>query len=107
MQSVTGVRRSLTDDLDSRMHKYLISMTIRTICFVLAVVFQGWLRWVFASAAMVLPYVAVLIANAGREPNPQGPAAYVPDLPALSDQPHVQAPPAEVPPAEAPDQPKP
>lgn len=81
---VTGAPRALTDDMSSRMHKYLWSMGIRTVCFLLAVVFTGPLRWVFVAGAVVLPYVAVLIANAGREPNAPGPAEYVPTLPALT-----------------------
>ena len=52
-------------------------MAVRTICFVLAIVTTGWLRAIFFAAAVVLPYVAVVIANAGRdtaEPVPQIPA---------------------------------
>jgi hypothetical protein len=48
-----------------RMRRYLISMSVRTVCFVLAVVFDGWLRWTMAGAAIVLPYIAVVMANAG------------------------------------------
>jgi sugar phosphate permease len=42
-------------------------MTIRTVCFVLAIVTSGWVRWMFFAAAVFLPYVAVVLANAGRE----------------------------------------
>ena len=42
-------------------------MGIRTVCFVLAVVAQGWLRWVFIVAAVALPYLSVVYANSGRE----------------------------------------
>jgi len=64
---ITGARRSLTDDIHSRQTKYLISMTVRTVCFILAVVTPGWWRAVFFVGALVLPYVSVVIANAGRE----------------------------------------
>lgn len=64
---ITGVRRSLTEDIQSRQVRYLISMGIRTICFVLAIVTRGWLQAIFFVGALVLPYVAVVIANAGRE----------------------------------------
>lgn len=47
------------------MRRYLISMSVRTVCFVLAVAVNGPMRWVFALAAVVLPYVAVVAANAG------------------------------------------
>jgi hypothetical protein len=42
-------------------------MSIRTACLVLAVVVEGPLRWVFLAGAVLLPYVAVVMANAGRE----------------------------------------
>jgi len=47
--------------------RYLVSMGVRTACFLLAVVVHGPLRWVFVLAAIVLPYLAVVFANAGRE----------------------------------------
>jgi len=49
------------------MVRYLISMGIRTACFVLAVFVEGPIRWVLVAAAVVLPYVSVVFANAGRE----------------------------------------
>ena len=42
-------------------------MTIRTVCFVLGVLAHGWLRWVLIALAIVLPYLAVVFANSGRE----------------------------------------
>lgn len=62
--SITDAGASHTDDLNKRINKYLISMAIRTACVVLAVVVDGWIRWVFIAGAVVLPYVAVLLANA-------------------------------------------
>jgi hypothetical protein len=47
-----------------RQKRYVVSMTIRTVCFVAAIVVgSGWLRWVLVAAAFVLPYVAVVMAN--------------------------------------------
>ncbi len=84
VHTITDAQASHDADLAQRMRKYLISMSIRTVCFVLAVVFEGPLRWVFAAAAILLPYVAVVVANAG--PRRQGGhQAYVPDKPALDD----------------------
>ena len=74
--SISGARTSLDDDLGLRMKRYLISMSVRTVCFVLAVVFDGPLRWVFVGFAIVLPYVAVVLANVGRSAAPAQPAAY-------------------------------
>ena len=40
-------------------------MGFRTLCFVGAIlVGPGWLRWVLVAAALLLPYVAVVMANA-------------------------------------------
>jgi len=65
-------------DQRDRQVRYLISMTIRVVCFGLAIVVDGPLRWVFITGAVFLPYVAVVFANAGREtggPGPVGPTA--------------------------------
>lgn len=39
-------------------------MGIRTVCFVLAFVLDGVLRWTCVGLAVVLPYIAVVAANA-------------------------------------------
>ena len=72
--AITGARRSLSEDVAYRQRRYVISMAIRTVCFLLVVVVDGWLRWAFFVAALVLPYFAVIFANAGRERAPQAPA---------------------------------
>lgn len=64
---ITGTRQGLQADLTSRTRRYLVSMAVRTACVLLAVVAGGWLRWVFALGAILLPYVAVVFANGGRE----------------------------------------
>jgi hypothetical protein len=65
--NITGVQTSLTEDQSGRTRKYLFSMILRTLCFVGAVIASGWLRWVLIAGAVFLPYIAVVIANAGRE----------------------------------------
>ena len=42
-------------------------MTFRVVTFGLAVIVDGWLRWVLLSASLVLPWIAVVVANAGKE----------------------------------------
>ncbi len=74
--SISGARSSLQDDMGPRMRRYLISMSVRTICFVLAVVTDGPIRWVFVAFAVFLPYVAVVAANTGRSPAPPAPEEY-------------------------------
>ncbi len=46
------------------MRQYLATMTLRTVCFVLAIVIDDWYRWVFALGAVVLPFIAVVAVNA-------------------------------------------
>ena len=53
------------------MRRYLVSMGIRTVCFILAVVALAVLHWTVIGwtlvfAAVVLPYIAVVMANATR-----------------------------------------
>ncbi|MEJ5915579.1 DUF3099 domain-containing protein [Pseudokineococcus sp. 1T1Z-3] len=70
------VQRITTAPVGQRQHqqqrigRYMVSMGIRTACFVLALVvasFSIWAMWVCLVLAIVLPYFAVLAANAGRE----------------------------------------
>ena len=92
--SVTGVRRGTSDDLAQRQRRYLISMGIRTVCFVLAVVTHGPIRWVFVAAAVVLPYIAVVMANAVGSTAVEAPTPYVPVQPAIDTAQRPAVPPA-------------
>lgn len=65
--NVTSAPVPLSVDQAARNRRYLISMAIRVTCFVLCIVASGWLRWAFFIGALVLPWFAVVIANAGRE----------------------------------------
>lgn len=64
VHTVTTAPQSLADDSDHRLRQYLWTMGIRTSCFFAAVLIDSWVRWVFAVGAVVLPYFAVVIANA-------------------------------------------
>jgi type III secretory pathway component EscV len=70
--NVTGAQRALSDEQVSRQRRYLISMGIRTACVLAAIVIPGWPRWMFIAGAVVLPYLAVVIANAGKENDEPG-----------------------------------
>ena len=65
--SISDVGQALSVDQSSRARKYFISMMIRTACFILAVILPSPYRWIALFGAVVLPYVAVVVANAGRE----------------------------------------
>lgn len=75
---ITSAPRSHADDQHSRVVQYLVSMTVRAACLVLAFVVPGPLRWVFIAGAVLLPYVAVVLANAGREAAPPPPETPTP-----------------------------
>lgn len=74
---ITTARRGQRDDVHDRMVKYSISMGVRMVCLVMAFVVTGWLAWVFVAGAVILPYVAVLLANAGRETAPKAPPTLI------------------------------
>ena len=65
--NITAAQRALSSEQTGRTRRYLISMGIRTICVVAAIVVPGWPRLVLIAAAVALPYLAVVIANGGRE----------------------------------------
>ncbi|MEV7779799.1 DUF3099 domain-containing protein [Kitasatospora sp. NPDC088351] len=80
---ITGARSSLTEDVRGRQRRYVASMLLRTVCVLLAVVLwdvQRVLAFVALAGAVLLPYFAVLIANAGREKAPGLPSTF--DVPA-------------------------
>jgi hypothetical protein len=63
----------MSEDIAYRQRRYLIMMAIRTVCFVVAIIafinHAGWLTAIPAVGAIVIPYVAVIFANGGREPD--------------------------------------
>jgi len=65
--SISQVEPGLSQDQTGRQRRYLISMGLRTACFVGGVLAEGVLRWSLIAGAVLLPYFAVVIANAGRE----------------------------------------
>ena len=63
---ITTASRSAAEDIAARQKRYIIAMGFRTVCFVAAIfVTITWARIVLVIAALVLPYVAVVMANAG------------------------------------------
>ncbi|MFG2142022.1 DUF3099 domain-containing protein [Streptomyces sp. NPDC048650] len=77
---ITGARQGLSDDVKGRQRRYVISMAIRSVAVVLTAVLWNVERPI-AIATLVLgiglPYVAVVIANAGRENAPSLPSTFV------------------------------
>ena len=80
-QSITTLPLSPTEERRSRMLKYSIAMGIRTLCVVSLLFVQGWWMVVMVIAALVLPYLAVVVANVRSKPAAQ--AMTVPPYAAL------------------------
>lgn len=70
--TITDAQRGLSVEQVGRTRRYLVSMSIRTACVLGAIVVPGWPRWVLLAGAVVLPYLAVVVANAGRENDEPG-----------------------------------
>src|SRR6187549_2342864 len=65
---ITSAAASRNADIAARQKRYLFSMGIRTACFIGAIIASlagiQWLWPILIVAALVLPYVAVVMANA-------------------------------------------
>ena len=75
---ITTARKSVPDDQAIRVRGYVVSMSIRIVCFLLACLAFFALHWTVVAWALVLgatviPYLAVVFANGGREPNEDPP----------------------------------
>lgn len=87
---VTQARRPMSEDIRYRQHRYLIMMGIRVICFAIAIaLYAAHLRLLVlvpAVGAIFIPYIAVIFANGGREPdNVRGFMEHRVNLPAHRD----------------------
>jgi hypothetical protein len=77
---ITGARQGLQDDVRGRQRRYIISMSVRTVAVILAATLWNVERHVAVVAlvlGLVLPYIAVVVANAGRENAPSLPSTFV------------------------------
>ncbi|GAA1510175.1 hypothetical protein GCM10009730_13260 [Streptomyces albidochromogenes] len=78
---ITGARPALADDVRGRQRRYVISMSVRTLSVILAAVLWNVERHVAIVAlalGLLLPYIAVVIANGGRENASSLPSAHLP-----------------------------
>ncbi|WP_250281891.1 DUF3099 domain-containing protein, partial [Frankia sp. CiP1_Cm_nod2] len=69
---------SRPEEIQRRQRRYVISMLFRTVCLVLAVVaLHGWPRFAAVVIAVVLPWLAVVVANGGPPLRRERPSLYV------------------------------
>lgn len=90
---ITGARQGLDEDVRGRQRRYVIAMSVRTVSVILAVTLWNVERPVAIVALVlgaVLPYIAVVLANAGRGKAPSPMATFVPapSRPMIAPAPH-------------------
>jgi len=73
LQSITSLPESPEEERNRRFLNYSIAMGIRFVCVILCFFVQGWWLVLPVIGAVVLPYVAVVVANARMS----GPGAVV------------------------------
>lgn len=80
---VTTAPVSPADERRGRERRYLITMGVRVVAFIVAIVFAtGWIRVIAIILALVLPWIAVVLANAGPSRAAQEtPSLYAGDRP--------------------------
>ncbi len=64
-QSVTDLPESPEDEHRRRVFQYALAMGIRIACVLACIWVRGWWLLIPAVGALVLPYIAVVLANVG------------------------------------------
>jgi hypothetical protein len=80
---VTTAPESPRDELRRRQRRYLITMGFRVICIVLAILLAAlhldWEAGIAVAGSLILPWVAVIAANAGPQRTAGAPLVYEPE----------------------------
>ena len=63
-QSITSLPQSPDEERKGRVLRYSVAMGVRIVCVILALLLHGWIQLVAVIGAVVLPYFAVIVANA-------------------------------------------
>ncbi|SQD93413.1 conserved hypothetical protein [Parafrankia sp. Ea1.12] len=88
---ITSAEEARPAEIRRREQRYILTMLVRVVCFVLAVVvFTGWLRLVAVGLAIILPWIAVVIANGGPARSDRRQAGFAPKTTA-GDEPRALA----------------
>ena len=87
---ITSAGQSRRDEIRHRERRYVMTMMVRVVLFIVAVVaLRGWARLPGVVAAICIPWLAVLYANAGPIRSRSGcPSLYTRDTSALPDDPY-------------------
>ena len=60
---ITDARSGASQEMSSRVRRYTYTMAFRTACFVAMIFVPGVFRWVLFGCAVLLPLIAVVLAN--------------------------------------------
>lgn len=69
--TITNATRAHSDEMRQRMIKYAVTMGIRMVCLGAIFLFDGWYMLIPVVGAVLLPWVAVVIANGAADVNHQ------------------------------------
>jgi Flp pilus assembly protein TadB len=79
---VTTAGVSPGDERRARERRYLITMAVRVVAFIVAIVFAtGWIRVIAVILALVLPWIGVVMANAPKRKTHEAPSLYTAERP--------------------------
>jgi hypothetical protein len=90
---ITDARTPASEEMHSRVVRYTFTMAFRTACFLAMYFVHGPTRWVLFACALILPYIAVIMANQANQRSIRKRANFA----THSDQPQLTAGPAELP----------
>jgi hypothetical protein len=90
---ITDARSPASVEMRSRVRRYTFTMAFRTACFISMVFVDGAMRWVLFACALVLPYIAVIMANQANQRSIRKRA----NLGVIADRPQLTAGPAALP----------
>jgi hypothetical protein len=90
---ITDARTPASEEMHSRVVRYTLTMAFRTACFLAMYFVHGPTRWVLFACALILPYVAVIMANQANQRSIRKRASFA----ISADRPQLTAGPVELP----------
>jgi hypothetical protein len=60
---ITDARSGASKEMSSRVRRYTYTMAFRTACFIAMIFVPGIWRWILFACAVLLPLIAVILAN--------------------------------------------
>ena len=79
IHDISNASAPLSERVDKRARDYILKMSIRVVCVVGAVFTDGFLRWICVAGAVLLPWIAVVLANGESKQESSGFTAYLPE----------------------------